>query len=427
MLAPQLIVLESEYDEAQNSVAYARMETKGESVFPIADTESRIEVSRLPRAISQINMSSLGKSEHTDPRPAVNYSHPPTPSIVTSKSTLPSHTAGKKMETPLSTIRPITASSLDQSVSDPSPNGEMGSLAFQQSHGRAVSQKHKKCSASTTSGRWTNAEHEAFLQGLKVYGREWKKVASLIPTRTSAQIRSHAQKYFAKVSKEQQHLLALAEKRHTFTLLHDTPSNADGSTLHSDQPISKTMESIMKNPSEVEGRVCKTLALLRERYKQLEDQLNKQTQVTATPGAPVSSETAVVLGPASAALAQEQTTLRQAAMARYEMKRLEIGDRNQEPSTIATSAHAPSSCARVSLSSMPSESMPSRSSPSQGGFASSDVIALSMLGGNLGREKIENQTRSTIKNTSCLRQVRDRLQPYAEYERPAKVRKVDEE
>ena len=114
-------------------------------------------------------------------------------------------------------------------------------------------------------------------------------------------------------------------------------------------------------------------------------------------------------------------------MARYEMKRLEIGDRNQEPSTIATSAHAPYSCARVSLSSMPSESMPSRSSPSQGGFASSDVIALSMLGGNLGREKIENQTRSTIKNTSCLRQVRDRLQPYAEYERPAKVRKVDEE
>ena len=27
-----------------------------------------------------------------------------------------------------------------------------------------------------TSGRWTKQEHEAFLVGLKLYGREWKKV-----------------------------------------------------------------------------------------------------------------------------------------------------------------------------------------------------------------------------------------------------------
>lgn len=52
------------------------------------------------------------------------------------------------------------------------------------------------------SGRWTKEEHMAFLAGLKLYGREWKKVAQKIKTRTSAQIRSHAQKYFAKLSKE---------------------------------------------------------------------------------------------------------------------------------------------------------------------------------------------------------------------------------
>ena len=44
-------------------------------------------------------------------------------------------------------------------------------------------------------------EHEAFLQGLRLYGREWKRVAADIRTRTSAQIRSHAQKYFAKLAK----------------------------------------------------------------------------------------------------------------------------------------------------------------------------------------------------------------------------------
>ena len=53
--------------------------------------------------------------------------------------------------------------------------------------------------ASPSTGRWTASEHSAFLTGLTLYGRDWKLVSTLIPTRTSAQIRSHAQKYFAKV------------------------------------------------------------------------------------------------------------------------------------------------------------------------------------------------------------------------------------
>ena len=54
-------------------------------------------------------------------------------------------------------------------------------------------------------GRWTAEEHSAFLVGLRAYGREWKKVAQQIKTRTSAQIRSHAQKYFAKLAKDGEH------------------------------------------------------------------------------------------------------------------------------------------------------------------------------------------------------------------------------
>ena len=34
-----------------------------------------------------------------------------------------------------------------------------------------------------------------------MFGREWKKVQELIKTRSSAQIRSHAQKYFQKIAK----------------------------------------------------------------------------------------------------------------------------------------------------------------------------------------------------------------------------------
>mmetsp|Transcript_7430 Transcript_7430/g.17679 ORF Transcript_7430/g.17679 Transcript_7430/m.17679 type:complete len:481 (+) Transcript_7430:72-1514(+) len=73
----------------------------------------------------------------------------------------------------------------------------------------AIAKKEKVTNArKSSSGRWTREEHEQFLEGLKVYGREWKKVAQRIPTRTSAQIRSHAQKYFAKLAREEQTRLA---------------------------------------------------------------------------------------------------------------------------------------------------------------------------------------------------------------------------
>ena len=53
-------------------------------------------------------------------------------------------------------------------------------------------------------GRWTTTEHELFLEGLTSYGKEWKKIAELIQTRSVVQIRTHAQKYFLKVAKARQ-------------------------------------------------------------------------------------------------------------------------------------------------------------------------------------------------------------------------------
>ena len=38
------------------------------------------------------------------------------------------------------------------------------------------------------NGRWTKEEHQKFLEGLSKYGREWKKVAAEIKTRSSAQV-----------------------------------------------------------------------------------------------------------------------------------------------------------------------------------------------------------------------------------------------
>ena len=38
--------------------------------------------------------------------------------------------------------------------------------------------------------------------GLKLYGRDWKKVEGFLRTRTGAQIRSHAQKFFNRITRE---------------------------------------------------------------------------------------------------------------------------------------------------------------------------------------------------------------------------------
>jgi SHAQKYF class myb-like DNA-binding protein len=55
---------------------------------------------------------------------------------------------------------------------------------------------------NSNQGRWTDEEHEKFLDALKIYGKNWNKVHRHVGTRTSAQTRSHAQKYFNKLMKK---------------------------------------------------------------------------------------------------------------------------------------------------------------------------------------------------------------------------------
>lgn len=51
------------------------------------------------------------------------------------------------------------------------------------------------------TGRWTEEEHQKFIDGILQYGNEWKKVQQVIRTRSSTQARSHAQKFFLRIKK----------------------------------------------------------------------------------------------------------------------------------------------------------------------------------------------------------------------------------
>ena len=45
-------------------------------------------------------------------------------------------------------------------------------------------------------GKWSPCEHRRFLEAMEKFGNSWKSVKEYVGTRTPAQIRSHAQKYY---------------------------------------------------------------------------------------------------------------------------------------------------------------------------------------------------------------------------------------
>lgn len=61
-------------------------------------------------------------------------------------------------------------------------------------------EKKRVSTVAAATGRWSAKEQNLFVQGLSKYGRDWKKIGTLIPSRTLVQIRTHAQKMFQKLN-----------------------------------------------------------------------------------------------------------------------------------------------------------------------------------------------------------------------------------
>lgn len=56
-------------------------------------------------------------------------------------------------------------------------------------------------------GRWTEQEHDRFLEGMKLYPRcPWKVLADHIGTRSPRQVQTHAQKYHQKIERRERGL-----------------------------------------------------------------------------------------------------------------------------------------------------------------------------------------------------------------------------
>ena len=55
----------------------------------------------------------------------------------------------------------------------------------------AVAKRRNPRRSNFAQGRWSSAEHEAFLRGLQTHGRDWGKIAQLVRSRTPQQCQKH--------------------------------------------------------------------------------------------------------------------------------------------------------------------------------------------------------------------------------------------
>ncbi|KAK1929633.1 Protein NLP2 [Phytophthora citrophthora] len=88
--------------------------------------------------------------------------------------------------------------SSDGQASPPSypvtPTVKMENLAV----GTPVPTSSTSTTGPSKGGRWTSEEHAAFLEGIRLYGKDWRRVAQVVMTRSAVQTRTHAQKYLLK-------------------------------------------------------------------------------------------------------------------------------------------------------------------------------------------------------------------------------------
>eukprot|EP00826_Nyctotherus_ovalis_P023019 TRINITY_DN1772_c0_g1_i13.p1 TRINITY_DN1772_c0_g1~~TRINITY_DN1772_c0_g1_i13.p1 ORF type:complete len:393 (-),score=83.57 TRINITY_DN1772_c0_g1_i13:55-1233(-) len=158
---------------------------------------------------------------------------------------------------------------------------------------------------SKTDGRWTKAEHERFLEALKLYGKHWKLVEKHIGTRTGTQVRSHAQKHYLKISSDKQKVSRNKSKERQGDVIPSGRESALPAPLAAEQE-GVTSEKVPVKPaedktlllSEEKGRVekvetseCKTRALSMEAkgvsidkpIPSLNDSLNQLKEETLLP------------------------------------------------------------------------------------------------------------------------------------------------
>jgi SHAQKYF class myb-like DNA-binding protein len=124
------------------------------------------------------------------------------------------------------------------------------------------------------AGRWTNEEHEKFIEGILKFGNEWKRVQSIIKTRSSTQARSHAQKFFLRLKKEISPKI-ISDQNLLIQYIINTSNNIKKYSELTQEQKEKLFSVIRSNlkPDEIQNKSSKDNQSINEDNKQFEQKM----------------------------------------------------------------------------------------------------------------------------------------------------------
>eukprot|EP00186_Timspurckia_oligopyrenoides_P003977 CAMPEP_0182450368 /NCGR_PEP_ID=MMETSP1172-20130603/40815_1 /TAXON_ID=708627 /ORGANISM="Timspurckia oligopyrenoides, Strain CCMP3278" /LENGTH=848 /DNA_ID=CAMNT_0024647953 /DNA_START=220 /DNA_END=2766 /DNA_ORIENTATION=- len=113
--------------------------------------------------------------------------------------------------------------------------------------GRSLNESQRTIERKGSSRYWTGEEHERFLEGLNLYGhKDIKNIAKHVGTRNPTQVRTHAQKYYLRLSREAQRSTPMAlggpgdRSLMTSSTLNSPRSSPEGSSIMMNAQLSHT-------------------------------------------------------------------------------------------------------------------------------------------------------------------------------------------
>ncbi|KAG0261689.1 hypothetical protein BG011_000785 [Mortierella polycephala] len=186
------------YAEYNNDINYGSL---GNEDYSDDDDDYRNDYSYRPKSRSKRSAAQPKKKAKRHSVPASTPAPKPQPTSESNSSPL---------ETSISTAASgpdtlVVASSIETPVPQQTLKNESSTPTASQKTSPAVASKSKKVKENApgmNTGVYSEEEERAFVEALDIFGRNWRSVEEHVKTRDSNSIRSHAQKHFIKLFRD---------------------------------------------------------------------------------------------------------------------------------------------------------------------------------------------------------------------------------